>query len=74
MYQMFSELKHSDTRNKGAYINYVGVGGEGFYKFPKKSFVEQETIDLHISWPSNFSRNYFIAPSINFSFLFKAYL
>ena len=40
---------------KGAYIKYVGGGGGGgFYKFFKKFFVAQETIDLNISWPSNF--------------------
>ena len=59
---------------KGAYIKYVGVGAGGFYKFFKKSFLAQETIDLNISWPSNFFRKYFMAPPINFSFLFKAYL
>ena len=59
---------------KGAYIKYVGGGPGGFYKFFKKYFVAQETIDLNISWPSNFFRKYFMAPPINFSFLFKAYL
>ena len=53
---------------------YVGGGAGGFYKFFKKKFVAQETIDLNISWPSNFFRKYFMAPPINFSFLFKAYL
>ena len=46
---------------------------EGFYKFFKKYFVAQETIDLNISWPINFFRKYFMAPSYS-SFLFKAYL
>ena len=50
-----------------------GVAG-GFYKFFKTIFVAQETIDLNISWPSNFFGKYFMAPPINFSFLFKAYL
>ena len=60
---------------KGAYIKYVGGGGGGgFYKFFKKFFVAQETIDLNISWPSNFFGKYFMAPPINFSFLFKGYL
>ena len=59
---------------KGAYIKYVGGGTGGFYKFFKKYFVAQETIDLNISWPSNFFRKYFMAPPINFSFLFKACL
>ena len=36
---------------KGAYIKYVGGGAGGFYKFFKKYFVPQETIDLNISWP-----------------------
>ena len=61
----------------GAYIKYVGegrVGGREFYKFFKKRFVTHETTDLNVSWPSNFFRKYFMAPTINFSFLFKAYL
>ena len=62
--------------NKGVYLKYVGGGGVAgvFYKFFKKYFVAQDTIDLNISWPSNFFRKYFIAPPINFSFLFMAYL
>ena len=36
-------------RLKGAYIKYVGVGAEEFYKFFKKFFVAQETVDLNIS-------------------------
>ena len=61
-------------RDKGAYIKYVGGGAGGFYKFLEKHFAAQETIDLNISWPSNISRKYFMAPPINFSFLFKVYL
>ena len=49
-------------------------GPEGLYKFFRKFFVAQETIDLTISWPSNFFRKYFMVPPINFSLLFKAYL
>ena len=45
-----------------------------FYKFFKKKIVAQETIDLSISRSSNFFGKYFMAPPINFSFLFKAYL
>ena len=41
---------------KGAYIKYVGGGAEGFYKFFKKFFVAQETIELNISWRSSFFR------------------
>ena len=52
----------------------VGVGDGGFYKFFKKFFVAQETIYLNISWPKDFFGKYFMAPPINFSFLFKAYL
>ena len=59
--------------NSGEYIKYVGEGAVGFYKFFKKYFVAQETIDLNISWPINFFRKYFMAPSYS-SFLFKAYL
>ena len=40
----------------------------------QKRFVAQKTNDLNISWSSNFFRKYFMAPPINFSFLFKAYL
>ena len=47
--------------NKGAYIKYVG--GE-----------PEETIDLNISWSSNFFVKYFLTRPISFSFLFKAYL
>ena len=50
---------------KGPYIKYVGGGGGGFYKFFKKFFVAQETIELNISRPSNFFRKYFMAPPIN---------
>ena len=58
----------------GAYTKYVrGVAG-GFYKFFKNFFVAQETIDLNTSWASNFFRKYFMTPTINFSFLLKAYL
>ena len=60
--------------SQGAYIKYVGGGAGGFYKFFKKIFVAQKTIDLNLSRPSNFFRKYFMAPPINFSFLFKAYL
>ena len=62
------------VNNKRAYIKYVGVGAAGFYKFFKKFFVAQETIDLNITWPSNFFRKYFMTLPINFSFLFKAYM
>ena len=51
-----------------------GGGDGGFYKFFKKDFVVQETMELNFSWPSNFFRKYFVASTINFSFLFKAYL
>ena len=49
------------------------IGAGGFYKFFKKYFVAQETIDLNISWPSNFFKKY-MAPPISLSFLFKVYL
>ena len=61
------------SKSKGAH-KYVGGGDGGFYKFFKKIFLAQGTIDLNISWPSNFLWKYFMAPPINFSFLFKAYL
>ena len=60
--------------NKGANIKYVGGEEESFTNFSKKKFVAQESIDLNISCPSNFFRKYFMAPSINFSFSFKAFL
>ena len=44
------------------------------YNFFKKHFVAQETMDLNIPWPSNFFEKYFMAPPINFSCLFNAYL
>ena len=53
---------------KGVHIKYVGG------KFVKKNFVSQETIDVNVSWGSNFLIKYFTAPPINFSFLFEAYL
>ena len=40
--------------------------GRGFYKFFKENFVAQETIDINISWPSNFFGKYFMAPSHQF--------
>ena len=55
--------------SKGAYIKNVGGGAGGFYKFFKKYFVAQETIDLNISWPINFFRKYFMAPPILVSYL-----
>ena len=46
---------------KGAYIKYVGgtgrARGGGFYKFLKKNFVVQETIDLKFNLNLNFSKN-----------------
>ena len=54
---------------KGVYIKYVG-GGRGWrilQIFQKEKFVAEETIDLNISWPSNFFRKYF--PSILVSYL-----
>ena len=59
------------------YIKYVGgaeVGAESFKNFSKKKFVDQETIDLNISRPSNFFGKCFMAPPTNFSFLFIACL
>ena len=49
-------------------------GGARILQIFKEKFLGQETIDLNISRPSNFFRKYFMAPPINFSFLFKAYL
>ena len=46
---------------------------EGNQIFQKK-FVAQETIDLNILWPCNFFGKCFLAPLINLTFLFKAYL
>ena len=73
-----SKKKNNSNNNnsniKGVYIKYVGGGPEGFYKFFQKFFKAQETIDLNISWPSNFFEKYFMAPPINFSSLFKACL
>ena len=74
---VFLQILHQSSRSwyiKEPYIKYVGGGVGGFYKFFKKNFVVHETIDLNISSPSIFFRKYFMAPPINFSFLFKAYL
>ena len=60
--------------HKRAYIKNVGGGARAFYKFFKKFFSAQETIDLNISWSSNFFRKYFMVPPVNISFLLKAYL
>ena len=61
---------HSKNFSKRAPIKSVGGGvSRGSYK---NELVSQETIDLNISWSSIFFRKYFIAPAINFSFLFKA--
>ena len=78
MGRLLSNVSNNETRgsvhSKGAYIKYVGgEGPEGFTNF-SKNFVAQETTDLNLSWPSSFLRKYFMAPPINFSFLFKAYL
>ena len=52
-----------------------GAGvGRGCYKFFKKYFVPQRTIDLNISWPSNFFDKNFMAPPINLIFSFKPWL
>ena len=61
----FTSVFHELTLSRGA---------RGFYKFLKEDFVAQEAIDLNISWPSNFFGKYFMAPPINFSLLFKAFL
>ena len=51
-----------------------GGGGGGFLKFFKKNFVAQEIIELNVSWPSHFFGKCCMAPPVDFSFLFKAYL
>ena len=62
----FFDKKSVGSYIKGAYIKYVGGGTRGFYKFFRRFFVAQETIDLNISWPSNFFRKHFMSPPINF--------
>ena len=69
-----SNLRGHLIKPEGASIKYVGGGAGGFYKFFKKNFIAQETMDVNISWPSNFFRKCFMAPPFNFSFLSKAYL
>ena len=59
---------------KGVYIKYVGGGAGGSYKFFKKYFVAQGTIELYISWPTSFFVKNFMTPLINSSSLFKACL
>ena len=46
--------------------------GQRLLKIFLKKIVAQGTIELNISWPSNFPGKYFMIPPINFSFLFKA--
>ena len=62
---------------KEVYTKYVGGGGGGvgrILKFFKKVFTAQETIDVNISWPSDFFKKYFMVPPTKISFLFKAFL
>ena len=59
--------------NKELYIKYVGGAAEILQIFRKK-IAAHDAVDLNISWPSNFFEKYFMAPPINFSFLFKAFL
>ena len=63
-----------NARFKGVLIKYAGEGARVFYKFLEKKIVAQETVDLNILYPRNFFRKYFMAPPINYNFLFKAYL
>ena len=56
------------------YIKYVGGVAGGFYKFFKRYFVAQGTVELHISWSSNFFKKYFMSPPISFSLAFKPWL
>ena len=49
----------------------IKEGGRRVLQIFQKKFVAQMTIDLNISSPSNFCGKYFMAPPINFSFLFK---
>ena len=66
----YEKKSENRNQNKGAYIKYVGRGTGGFYKFFRKFFIAQETIDLNISWPSNLFRKYFMPlPSILVSYL-----
>ena len=60
--------------SKAVYIKYVGGRAGGIYKFFKKYFVDQGTIELNISWSSNFSDKIFHALPLNFSFSFKYWL
>ena len=60
--------------SKGPYIKYVGGGAGRFYKFFKKLFVAQETMDLNISRPSNFFQKIFHGPSHQFQFLIQGLL
>ena len=52
---------------------YTGlfIGAGGFQTFFRKNFVAQGTIEINISWPSNFVKKYFMALPINFSFFFS---
>ena len=56
------------------YINYVEGGAGEFYKFFQKYNVAQRTVQLNISWPSNFFKKHFLTSPINFSLAFKPWL
>ena len=71
--KLLTRVPHFDTKWTTSLWKLKDMGG-GFYKCFRKYFIAQETIDLNVSWPSNFFRKYVMAPPINFSFLFKAYL
>ena len=69
---IFQKNKYSYLQKERT-LRMHGRRGE-VYKFLKKSFVAHEALDLNIPWHSNSFGKYFMAPPINFSFLFKAYL
>ena len=60
--------------SKAVYIKYVGGRAEGIYKFFKNYIVDQGTVELNISWSSNFSDKIFHVLPLNFSFSFKSWL
>ena len=72
-YMPLVETRDSNASRECTLSIKEGAAG-GVYRFFKKNFVVQETIDLNNSWPCNFFRKCFMTPPINFSCLLKAYL
>ena len=64
----------SNLMVKGVCIKYVGGEDERILQNFQKISCSPGDHRPKYSWPSNFFKKYFMAPPINFSFLFNAYL